>query len=295
MKRTIPCKLGALAVLMLTSSISAQQDFSQVEIQSAKVAGNVHMLIGAGGNIGVSAGEDGLLIVDDQFAPLAGKIRAALEAIQPGKLDFLLNTHWHGDHTGGNAEFGREATIVAHTNVRERLSTEQTIRGRTTPPSPKEALPVITFDESVTVHFNGEEIDLIHLPTGHTDGDSAIFFRGSNVAHLGDHFFVGRFPFVDLGSGGNAVGLAENIGMLLDEIGDDTKIIPGHGPLASKDDLRLYHRMLMDTIDTVRKAKEAGRTLEEIQKAGFSEEWRDWGSGFIDAAAFAQFIYSSLE
>ncbi len=291
--------LSALAVLvssvlLFAPPASAQQDFSSVQIQSAKVAGNVHMLVGAGGNIGVSAGEDGVLIVDDQFAPLAGKIRAALQEIQPGGLDFVLNTHWHGDHTGSNAEFGKEATIVAHENVRVRLSTDQTVRGREVPASPKEALPVITFEESVSIHFNGEEIELIHLPAGHTDSDSAIFFRGSNVVHFGDHYFVGRFPFVDLGSGGSVEGLAANIERLIGMVQPDTKIIPGHGPLSNLEELETYHRMLTETIGTVKKAKAAGKSLEEIQEAGFSDEWKDWGAGFINTSVWAQIIFQSI-
>lgn len=289
--RTLTVLIGCL----LAGASYAQRDFSSVEMQSTKVAGNVYMLVGAGGNIGVTAGDDGLLIVDDQFAPLADKIRAALREIHPGELSFVLNTHWHGDHTGSNAIFGREATIIAHENVRTRLSTEQTIRGNKTPPSPPEALPVVTFEESVSVHFNGEEIELVHLPAGHTDGDSAIFFRGSNVAHLGDHYFAGRFPFVDLESGGSVEGMARNIGTVLGMIDEDTKIVPGHGPLSSKSDLETYHRMLVDTIDTVKTAKAAGRSLEEIQKAGFSDAWDDWGAGFINAAVWAQTIFASLD
>src|SRR4026209_1900451 len=195
-------KLLLLLVLLLVAvPVNAQQtDWSKVEIKSTKVNGNVYMLEGAGGNIGVSVGADGILIVDDQFAPLADKIRAALKSLGEGKLKFILNTHWHGDHTGGNASFGPEAPIIAHDNVRRRLATEQKSEffKRTTPASPKEALPVITFDKSLSVHFNGEEIKVIHFPQGHTDGDSVIFFTSSNVVHLGDDFFAGRFPFVDL-------------------------------------------------------------------------------------------------
>ncbi len=178
----------------------AQTDWSKVEIKSTKVSGNVYMLEGAGGNIGVSVGPDGILIVDDQYAPLADKIKAALKTLGEGKLKFVLNTHWHADHTGSNAAFGPEAPVIAHDNVRKRLSTEQRSEffKRTTPPSPREALPIITFGHSLTVHFNGEEIRVIHFPQGHTDGDSIIFFTNSNVVHMGDHFFAGRFPFVDL-------------------------------------------------------------------------------------------------
>ena len=200
---------GFVCLLALTGmpALAQDRDFSKVEIKATKVAGNVYMLEGAGGNIGVSVGSDGLLIVDDQFAPLADKIHAALRGLSPASLKFVLNTHWHGDHTGGNAAFSAEAPIIAQENVRKRMATDQVVFGDKVPASPKEALPVITFDDKVSVHFNGEEIKAIHFPAGHTDGDSVIFFTGSNVVHMGDDFFAGRFPFVDIGSGGSVQGM----------------------------------------------------------------------------------------
>ena len=287
----------AAAVIFLgTVSVRAQdQDFSKVEIKATKVAGSVYMLEGAGGNIGVSVGPDGILIVDDQFAPLAEKIRAALKALGDGKLKFVLNTHWHGDHTGGNAQFGTEATIVAHDNVRKRLASEQKIFGNKVPASPHEALPVITFDNSLSVHFNNEEIRAIHFPHGHTDGDSVIFFTGSNVVHMGDDFFAGRFPFVDLENGGNVVSLAKNVGDIINRLPAGVKIIPGHGPLSTVDDLRLYHRMLLETIEVVRKQAAAGRTLEQIKAAGLPDTWKDWGTGFIKTDQWIELIYRSLK
>jgi glyoxylase-like metal-dependent hydrolase (beta-lactamase superfamily II) len=273
-----------------------QPDYSKVQIKATKVAGNVYMLEGAGGNIGVSVGDDGLLIVDDQFAPLADKIRAALKGIADKKLHFILNTHWHGDHTGGNVSFGPEATIIAHDNVRKRLSTEQksTVFNRTTPPSPKEALPVITFDKTLTVHFNGEEIRAIHFPQGHTDGDSVIFFTSSNVVHLGDDFFAGRFPFVDLESGGTVEGLVRNIGEIITKIPEGAKLIPGHGPISTIDDLKNYHRMLQQTTEIVRQKIAAGKTLEQIKSEGLPEEWKPWGEGFIKTDRWVETIYRSL-
>ncbi len=192
--------LLTVAILFLSTqgSIFAQGDFSKVEIKATKVADNVYMLEEAGGNIGVSVGGDGLLIVDDQFAPLAERIKAALQQLGMGKLKYVLNTHWHGDHAGGNVKFGTEATIIAHDNVRKRLANDQQVMGEKVTVAPKDALPVITFDQTLTVHFNGEEIRAMHLPHGHTDGDSVIYFTKSNVVHMGDDFFVGRFPFVDL-------------------------------------------------------------------------------------------------
>ena len=282
--------------LLFAVTASAQTDFSKVQMKATKVAGNVWMLEGAGGNIGVSVGDDGLLIVDDQFAPLADKIRAALKGIADKKLHFILNTHWHGDHTGGNVAFGPEATIIAHDNVRKRLATEQksAVFNTTTPPSPKEALPVITFDQTLTVHFNGEDIRAIHYPKGHTDGDSVIFFSASNVVHLGDDFFAGRFPFVDLESGGSVEGLIKNIGELITKIPADAKLIPGHGPISNLDDLKSYHRMLQQTTEIVRGKISAGKTLDQIKSEGLPAEWNPWGTGFIKTDRWVETIYKSL-
>ncbi|MBA3355933.1 MAG: MBL fold metallo-hydrolase [Pyrinomonadaceae bacterium] len=286
----------ALSIFLCAPHAYTQEDFSKVEIKAEKIAGNVYMLEGRGGNIGVSVGSDGILIVDDQFAPLADKIKAALKTLGEGKLKFVLNTHWHGDHTGGNVVFGPEAPIIAHDNVRKRLSTEQRIEvfKTTVPASPKEALPVITFGQSLSVHFNGEEIKVIHFPKGHTDGDSVIFFTGSNVVHLGDDFFAGRFPFVDLGSGGSVEGLAKNIGEILGKLPAGAKLIPGHGPISTADDLKLYHRMLVETTDIVRKKLAAGKTLAEIKTEGLPEEWKSWGTGFIKTDFWIETIHTSL-
>jgi cyclase len=286
----------AVIIFLCASHAHAQQDFSKVEIKVEKVAGNVYMLQGSGGNIGVSVGSDGILIVDDQYAPLADKIKAALKTLSEGKLKFVLNTHWHGDHTGGNVVFGPEAPVIAHDNVRKRLSTEQRMEAfkTTVPASPKEALPVITFGQSLTVHFNGEEIRVIHFPQGHTDGDSVIFFTGSNVVHMGDDFFAGRFPFVDLGSGGTVEGLAKNIGEILGKLPTGVKLIPGHGPISTADDLKLYHRMLVETTGVVRKKMAAGKTLAQIRTEGLPEEWKPWGTGFIKTDVWIETIHTSL-
>jgi cyclase len=283
-------------LLLLGVSVHAQTNFSQVQIKATKVAGNVYMLEGAGGNIGVSVGDDGILIVDDQFAPLADKIRAALKGIADKKLRFILNTHWHGDHTGGNAAFGPEAPIIAHDNVRKRMATEQKSEffKRTTPASPKEALPVITFGQNLTVHFNGEEIRAIHYPQGHTDGDSIIFFTSSNVVHLGDDFFAGMFPFVDLESGGSVQGLTKNIGDVITKIPAGAKLIPGHGPLSTIEDLKTYHNMLVTTSDIVRQKIAAGKTLEQVKSEGLPDTWKSWGTGFIKTDMWLEIVYRSL-
>jgi cyclase len=264
-------------------------------IETTPVAGPIYMLKGRGGNIGVSAGDDGVVMVDDQFAPLAPKILDAVRALGKGEPEFVLNTHWHGDHTGGNAEFGAKASIVAHENVRKRLSTPQQLRGSTVEAIAPAGLPVVTFQQSLSLHMNGEEIRVIHFPTGHTDGDSVIFFTGSNVVHMGDHFFNGKFPFVDLESGGNAVQFAANVKAVLDQVKDDTKIIPGHGPLASKADLAAYSDVLSETIKIVQKGKKAGKSVEDLQKAGLPEKFASWGDGFIKTDAWIKTVYDSLK
>jgi cyclase len=289
--------LTLVFLLALPALVAAQNpDYSKVEIKATKVAGNIYMLEGAGGNIGVSVGTDGILIVDDQFAPLAEKIRAALKGLNQGQLRFILNTHWHGDHTGGNAAFSPEATIIAHDNVRKRMSSEQRMEvfKSTVPASPKEALPIITFDSSLSVHFNGEDIRAIHYPHGHTDGDAVIFFTSSNVVHLGDDFFAARFPFVDVDNGGSVVGLTKNIGELIPKIPAGAKLIPGHGPLSTIDDLKAYHRMLLETTDVVRKKVAAGKTLDQIKAEGLPDEWKSWGTGFIKTDQWIELIHISL-
>ncbi|HEV7672471.1 MAG TPA: MBL fold metallo-hydrolase [Thermoanaerobaculia bacterium] len=289
---------AAMLALALLSSFAPtagaqDRDFSKVEIKVTPVAGKIYMLEGAGGNIGVSAGADGILIVDDQFAPLADKIHAALKGISDGKLKFILNTHWHGDHTGGNESFGAEAPILAQTNVRKRMAVDQTVFGDKVPASPVSALPVVTFDDAVAVHFNGEEIQAIHFPNGHTDGDSVIFFTGSNVVHMGDDFFAGRFPFVDIGSGGSVEGLIRNVGKVLDRLPADVKVIPGHGGLSTKEDLAKFHQMLIATSRIVHDQLAAGKTVEQIKAAGFPVEWKSWGEGFVKPEMWIDTIATS--
>jgi glyoxylase-like metal-dependent hydrolase (beta-lactamase superfamily II) len=281
-------------VAFAVAAAAPRQDFSKVEIKAAKVAGNVYMLEGAGGNIGVSVGRDGILIVDDQFAPLADKIKAALGSVGGGKLKFILNTHWHFDHTGGNTVFGPDAPIIAQTNVRKRLEAGGAIGGNKIEPTAREGLPVITFDESLSVHFNDEEIRVLHLPHGHTDGDSVIFFTKSNVVHMGDLFFNGKFPFVDLDSGGDVAGYARDVAKVLEAVPPDAKIIPGHGPLGTVDDLRAFQRMLEGTIDVVRKGMAAGKGLDQLKKDGLPAEFASFDGGFIKAGDWIETIHRSL-
>lgn len=287
---------AVLAAPPAATEASAQQDLSKVEIVATPVAGNVFMLTGRGGNIGVSVGSDGILIVDDQFAPLADKIRKALGDLVEGdpEIKFVLNTHWHGDHTGGNVEFGPEAPIIAQANVRERLATAQQRGDRVIGPAAEESLPVITFGDSVSIYFNGEEIRALHYPHGHTDGDAVVFFTESNVVHMGDDYFAARFPFVDLDSGGSVKGMIRAVGQVLDQIPADAMVIPGHGALSSVEGLTDYKRMLDATVAIVQERMNQGQTLEQITAAGLPEEWSDWGGGFISTDRWLETVYRSL-
>ncbi|MBZ5530507.1 MAG: MBL fold metallo-hydrolase [Acidobacteriia bacterium] len=275
--------------------LMAQQDFSKVEIKVQKVSGSVYMLVGAGGNIGASVGEDGIVVVDDEYLPLADKIEAALKGITDKPVKIVLNTHWHGDHTGGNPHFGEKAPIIAQENVRKRLSTGGKTRFGETKPAPKGALPVITFEENVSVHLNGEDIRAIHFPHGHTDGDSVIFFTQSNVVHMGDDFFNGgMFPFIDLDSGGSVQGMIAGDEKVLAEVPDDVKIIPGHGPLATKDDLRKFVTMLKETSAAVQAAIKKGKTLDQMKKEKVLAKWDEWGKAFINTDVFTEVLFDSL-
>ncbi len=285
---------AAGALFIVSVNALGQQDFSGVEIKTTPVAGKIYMLEGRGGNIGVSVGSDGILIVDDQFAPLADKIKAALAKLGGDKPRFILNTHWHGDHVGGNPHFGRVGTIIAHTNVRNRLAIKQELFGKTVEPLPKEGLPVVTFDDSLAIHFNDEEIRVWHLPNGHTDGDCVVLFTKSNVVHMGDHMFAGAFPFVDLDHGGNVEGMARNIAKVISQLPPNVKIIPGHGPLSTLDDLKTFHRMMLETTDIVKSRIAAGKLLEQIKSEGVPDPWKSWGAGFIKTDAWLETIYKSV-
>ncbi|MFQ5639921.1 MAG: MBL fold metallo-hydrolase, partial [bacterium] len=254
-------------MLIVGFSFFQQRDFSKIIIKTEKVAGSVYMLQGSGGNIGVSFGEDGVVMIDDQFAPLSDKIKAAIQELGGSHPRFILNTHHHGDHVGGNANFSKEGTLIAHTNVRNRLMDES-----------KEAWPVITFDESLAIHMNGEEIRAIHYPNGHTDGDAVIYFTGSNVVHMGDHFFVGRFPYIDLDGGGDVAGFVRNVEKIMQDLPPDIKIIPGHGSLATLDDLKTFHNMLLETTGYIRAQIGAGKSSDDIKSAGLPEKWNSWGT-----------------
>lgn len=281
----------ALIALFSLHLQAADDRFADVEIKVIPVTNGISMLTGAGGHIGISYGTDGMLMIDDQFQALAPKIKVALKAIGQEVPTFLLNTHYHGDHTGGNAAFGDNSIIMAHRNVRIRLVNEDT-EGNL----PESALPVITYSEQASVHFNGEEIVLLHMGNGHTDGDTMVHFTGSNVIHMGDNFFNGLFPYVDIQAGGSVDGLIEVVEAILEMIGDDTMIIPGHGAgPASKADLVRFLDMLNSTSATVKKWIAEGKSEQEIIDTGLDAEWESWSWNFINEERWLTTLYTSYK
>ena len=288
----------AAALALACAPLAAQQDLGAVEITTVPLATGVFMLTGAGGNIGVSVGEDGVFVIDDQFAPLSEKILAAIGGLSDKPVSYVLNTHWHGDHTGGNENFGEAgAVVVAHENVRERMSTEQFNRifDRATPPSPEAALPVVTFTENVTFHFNGETIRVHHMPAAHTDGDSIVYFEDADVLHAGDLFFNGFFPFIDTDSGGSLEGVIEAAEHVIGMVSRDTEIIPGHGPRATKIDVERYRDMLVEVRDVMAPIVASGKAREEVVADNpLGRFGVDWGGGFMKTDVFTGIVYDSL-
>ena len=289
-----PSRRRALSLLLGLAAAGplAAQDFSQVEIRADRLADSVWMLTGAGGNLGLSIGPDAVFLIDDQFAPLAPKIKAAIAKLTPKPVQFLLNTHFHFDHTGGNEAFGREgALIVAHDNVRRRMSTDQLISlvgsSSKQAASPPVALPVVTVSGDIRFHINGDEVHAFHVPRAHTDGDLIVHFTKSDVIHMGDVFFNGSYPFIDGGSGGTVDGVIAAFDRVLALAGERTKIIPGHGRLAGRADLQAMRTMLATVAQRVKDLRAAGRTDAEIRAAAPSAEFdARYGGGFIKPEAF---------
>ena len=281
-------------VALAPVAVQAQQDFSKVEIKVEKLSASTYMLTGAGGNLGVSAGEDGVFVVDDQFAPVTPKIQAAIATITKQPVRFVLNTHWHFDHTGGNENFAKAgAAIVAHANVRKRMSTDQVIQFLQTPvkASPRQALPVVTFTSDVTFHLNGDDVEVFHVPAAHTDGDAIVHFRTSNVIHLGDVYFNGYYPFIDADSGGTVDGTIAAVDRVLAIARDDTKIIPGHGPLATKADLKAYRDMLATIAGRIKPLALAGKGFDEVAATKPTAEFdAAWGKGFLAPEKFIAMV-----
>ncbi|MGO9864006.1 MAG: MBL fold metallo-hydrolase [Terriglobales bacterium] len=291
--------VALLAGLSASLCFAQGQDFSKVQIKVSKVAGNVYMLEGAGGNIGASVGDDGIVIVDDQFAPLAEKIQQALKGITDKPVRFIINTHYHGDHTGGNEFFQKQAPIIAQDNVRKRLEEGgQAGNGGSVhmeqKAQPKGALPIITFDHDVTVHLNGEDIRALHFPAGHTDGDSVIYFPKSNVVHMGDDFVTYGFPFIDIDSGGSIDGMISGVEGAIAQLPPDVKIIPGHGQVSSLGDVRAYVKMLKETRAAVQDALDKKMTLEQMKEKKILDPWKKFSGDFINEDVFLETLYNSL-
>jgi len=289
--------LGLLAASAMPAQ--AQRDFSNVEIEPKPVADNLYMLTGAGGNMALFTGDDGAFMVDDQFAPLSEKILAAVGELTDKPLRFVINTHWHGDHTGGNENMGKAgALIVAHENVRKRMSSEQFTKlwNRTTPPSPAGALPVITFTDATTFHWNGDEVRVQHVGPAHTDGDSIVIFTNANVIHMGDTFFNGSYPYVDLSAGGSVDGVITNAARVLEMADDQTRIIPGHGPLSDKKELQQYHDLLVRLRNKIKTLVDAGNSKEQVIAARPTREFDEhYGQGFMKPDIWTGIVYDSLK
>lgn len=272
-----------VAALACATTLPAQQNFDTVQVRATALAGSVHMLVGSGGNIAVSVGDDAVFIVDDQFAPLTPKIQAAIARLTPKPVRFVVNTHWHFDHTGGNENFGKAgALIVAHDNVRKRMSTEQFMAAlnRREPPSPPAALPVVTFSDGVTFHLNGDSVVVTHVPPAHTDGDAVIHFVKANVVHMGDAFNNAGLPFVDLSSGGSINGIIGAADKVYAMTNDATKIVPGHGPLASRARLRQYRDMLFALRERVQREVASGRSVDQVLALRITDPYaRDFPGG----------------
>ena len=287
------------AAALFAAAATAQQDFSKVEIQTEKLADTVYMMTGAGGNLGLSVGEDAVFVIDDQFAPLTPKIQAAIAKLSAKPVKFVVNTHWHFDHVGGNENLGTAgALIVAHENVRKRMSVESFIEffGMKTKPEPAVALPVVTFTRDVAFHLNGDEIFAHHVPRAHTDGDAIVQFKRSNVIHMGDTFFNKLYPFIDTSSGGTVEGVIAAVDRVLQVTSEHTKIIPGHGPLATRADLQTYRNMLATISGRIGEQLRAGRTLEQVAASKPTAEFDAvWGNGFLKPDKFIEMLYQNLQ
>lgn len=262
-------RLIAAVFLGLFATVTvAQAPPKKIEVE--KVAEGVYVLYGSGGNIGVSVGPDGVILIDDQYAQATPQVLAALATLDARPPRFVLNTHWHGDHTGGNENLAKQAAvIVAHEGVRARMSSEQNSEflKHKTPASPALALPVVTFNDSLSLHVNGEELRGYHAPQAHTDGDTVVVFRKANVIHTGDLFFHGLYPFIDLDSGGSVSGLIAAVDKVLELADEKTRVIPGHGKVTDQAALAAYRKMLVDTSSRVQLLVKEGKTLAEVQAA----------------------------
>ena len=289
----------AAAALLFTATASAQQDFSAVQIQTQPLGPGLFMLMGEGGNMVLSTGADGAVLVDTEYAPLNEKIRRAIAEAGGTDVKFVVNTHWHGDHTGGNEPFGKAgAVIIAHNNVRARMSTEQFMAAfnQKVPPSPAAALPTITFPNRATFHWNGNTVNVVHVDNAHTDGDSFVHFTNANVIHTGDTYMKDIYPFIDVSSGGSIDGFISSAEQVLARSDANTKIVPGHGALANRADLQRFHDMLVKVRANLQTLISQGKSEDEVVAAKPSAEFdATWGTGFMNPENFTRFAYQSLK
>jgi cyclase len=290
---------SALAVLLAAPAFAQQPNFSAVKIETQQLAPSLYMLMGSGGNMALSVGPDGAVLVDTEYAPLNAKILAAVKAVGGGAVKFVVNTHWHGDHTGGNEPLGKAgAQIIAHNNVRVRMSSEQFIAAmnQKIPPSPAAALPTVTFPTRATFHWNGNTVNVIHMNPAHTDGDSIVHFTNANVIHTGDTFVKDQYPFIDISSGGSLDGFIAATEAVIARSDASTKIIPGHGDLANRSDIQRYHDMLVKVRGNLKSLVDQGKSEEEVLAAKPTAEFDEqWGKGFMNAEMFTRFAYQSLK
>ncbi|MEP6738529.1 MAG: MBL fold metallo-hydrolase [Chryseolinea sp.] len=280
-------------------TLFAQENFDSVKVTAQKLSDHVYMLKGAGGNIGILVGNDGTLMVDDQFAPLTNKINGVIKSIDPGEIRFLINTHIHGDHSGSNENFKRMgATVVAQDNVFKRMSSES-VNSRTkevTPPRDKDAWPVVTFPNSMTLHLNDETIELVYFGPAHTDGDLAVWFKGANIFHMGDMFVTYGYPYIDYGSGGSVNGFIANLDKVIGLMNDQTKIIPGHGDICTINDVKTLRNKIADIRDQVAAALKKGKKPEEITGMGITDKYEaELGKGFIKGKDFVLLAAENLK
>ncbi len=282
--------------LVVTLSGVVYAEEQEPSVSTTPIKDGLFLLQGRGGNVVASLGDDGVLLVDDDYAPYQPAYAAAIRELGGEGARFVINTHWHTDHTESNAAWAETGSVVmAHDNVRRRLSTDQDMkmRNRVIKAVPPAAWPLVTYDDSLALHVNGETVEVQHFPEGHTDGDSMVFFVEPNVVHTGDHFFKDRFPFVDMDSGGTVGGFIANIQALLDRVDDKTIIVPGHGTLANRGDLERYHNMMVETRDEVRAMQAQGMDLEAIKARGLDPKWESWGAGFINQDYWITFLVLS--
>ena len=284
-----------LVLMLIFSSVNFAQQ-REVKIEVNKLTDHVYMLKGQGGNIGLFVGEDGVFMIDDQFAPLTPKILAAIKTVTNKSVNYLINTHWHGDHTGGNLNIAKTgAVIVSHENVRKRMSMDQVVRGRAKKASPKEALPVITFTEDMVHHFNGDDVLISHIHDAHTDGDALVYFTKNNVLHMGDAYFQGKFPYIDISSGGTIDGYIAGIQKAIMISDDKTIVIPGHGKISNKSELKPYLKMLQTLRNRVLEEKKNGKSLKDVvSNASITKEYKSF-SGWINEERIVTAIFLSLK